>query len=205
MAPEDSLEIDTPASLFMAQNILANRMAASGRLSMLNGIQLIALDFDGVLTDNSLMINSDGSEVKQFHVPDGAGIRWLLEEGIAVAWISGRESAATEHRARELGVEEVHTGIRDKSICLQQILDRLGIEADNTVYVGDDLIDLAPMALVGVSVAVANAQPTVLEQADVVTSRSGGAGAVREVCEWILAARGLWQQQFHGAVTGERP
>ena len=167
--------------------------------------QLLVLDVDGVLTDNSLWIGTDGSEQKQFHVPDGAGIRWLLEEGIAVVWISGRESAVTEQRARELGVEEVHTGIRDKATCLQQIIDRLGIEADNTVYVGDDLIDLPPMALVGVSVAVANAQPTVLEQADVVTSRSGGAGAVREVCEWILAARGLWQERFHGAVTGERP
>lgn len=167
--------------------------------------QLLVLDVDGVLTDNSLWIGTDGSEQTQFHVPDGAGIRWLLEEGIAVAWISGRESAVTEHRARALGVEEVHTGIRNKATCLQQIIDRLGIEPDNTVYVGDDLIDLPPMALVGVSVAVANAQPALLEQADVVTTRSGGAGAVREVCEWILAARGLWQERFHDVVTGERP
>lgn len=167
--------------------------------------QLLVLDVDGVLTDNSLWIGTDGSEQTQFHVPDGAGIRWLLEEGIAVAWISGRESAVTEHRARALGVEEVHTGIRNKATCLQQIIDRLGIEPDNTVYVGDDLIDLPPMALVGVSVAVANAQPALLEQADVVTTRSGGAGAVREVCEWILAARGFWQERFHDVVTGERP
>lgn len=167
--------------------------------------QLLVLDVDGVLTDNSLWIGTDGSEQTQFHVPDGAGIRWLLEEGIAVAWISGRESAVTEHRARALGVEEVHTGIRNKATCLQQIIDRLGIEPENTVYVGDDFIDLPPMALVGVSVAVANAQPALLEQADVVTTRSGGAGAVREVCEWILAARGLWQERFHDVVTGERP
>ncbi len=167
--------------------------------------QLLVLDVDGVLTDNSLWIGTDGSEQTQFHVPDGAGIRWLLEEGIPVAWISGRESAVTEHRARALGVEEVHTGIRNKATCLQKIIDRLGIEPENTVYVGDDFIDLPPMALVGVSVAVANAQPALLEQADVVTTRSGGAGAVREVCEWILAARGLWQERFHDVVTGERP
>ncbi|MGE4619599.1 MAG: HAD hydrolase family protein [Planctomycetota bacterium] len=167
--------------------------------------QLLVLDVDGVLTDNSLWIDADGHEFKQFHVPDGAGIRWLLEEGIAVAWISGRPSAVTQERARELGVTEVHTGIRDKSGCLQQLLERLKIAAQDTVYVGDDWIDLAPMELVGVSVAVANSQPAVLEQATLVTRKAGGHGAVREVCEWILDARGLWSERFQRAVTGESP
>ena len=167
--------------------------------------QLLVLDVDGVLTDNSLWMSADGSEWKQFHVPDGAGIRWLLEEGIAVALISGRESAVTEQRAQELGIEEVHTGIRDKAACLQQVLQRVGVAAQNTVYVGDDLIDIPPMSMVGVSVAVANSQPQVLDQATLVTGRSGGQGAVREVCEWILVARGLWQQRFQQTVTGEKP
>lgn len=167
--------------------------------------QLLVLDVDGVLTDNSLWILADGSEMKQFHVPDGAAIRWLLQQGIAIAWISGRESTVTHQRAQELGVEDVHTGIRDKAACLQQILENTGIAAEHTVYVGDDLIDLPPMALVGVSVAVANSQPQVLEQADLVTSRPGGQGAVREVCEWILVARGLWNERFRQLVTGEKP
>lgn len=167
--------------------------------------RLLVLDVDGVLTDNSLWLNSDGSEWKQFHVPDGAGIRWLLEAGITVALISGRVSEVTDQRARELGIEEVHTGIRDKATCLQQILQRLEVAPENTVYVGDDLIDLPPMAMVGVSVAVANSQPHVLDQATLVTQRCGGQGAVREVCEWILAARGLWQQRFEQTVAGEKP
>ncbi|MEC9476298.1 MAG: HAD hydrolase family protein [Planctomycetota bacterium] len=167
--------------------------------------QLLVLDVDGVLTDNSLWMSADGTEWKQFHVPDGAGIRWLLEAGIGVALISGRESTVTRQRAHELGIEEVHTGIADKAACLEQLLERTGVAARNTVYVGDDLIDLPPMSMVGVSVAVANSRPQVLEQATVVTGRSGGQGAVREVCEWILVARGLWQQRSEQPVAGEKP
>jgi 3-deoxy-D-manno-octulosonate 8-phosphate phosphatase (KDO 8-P phosphatase) len=108
-------------------------------------------------------------------------------------------------RAAELGVSEVHGGIRDKASCLQQLLDRLSIGASDAVYVGDDLIDLPPMALVGVPVAVADAHPVVQEAACWVTGRAGGQGAVREVCEWILEAHGVWEELVNRQLTGDTP
>jgi 3-deoxy-D-manno-octulosonate 8-phosphate phosphatase (KDO 8-P phosphatase) len=167
--------------------------------------RLLVLDVDGVLTDNRLSISEDGRQAMNFHVPDGAGIRWLIEHGIQVAWISGRNSKVTAMRAAELGVSEVHGGIRDKASCLQQVLDRLSIGASDAVYVGDDLIDLPPMALVGVAVAVADAHPVVQEAACWVTGRAGGQGAVREVCEWILKAHGVWEELVNRQLTGDTP
>ena len=167
--------------------------------------RLLVLDVDGVLTDNTLWIPEEGREMKAFHVPDGAGLRWLLEEGVEVAWISGRASEVTRKRAAELGIDEVHTGIRDKATCLQELLERLSISAADTVYIGDDLIDLPPMALVGTAVAVADAQPVVLEMAAHVTRNRGGHGAVREVCEWILKSLGAWSDRIHREMSGDSP
>lgn len=166
---------------------------------------LLVLDVDGVLTDNSLWLSESGAESKCFHVPDGAGIRWLIESGVEVAWISGRKSEATLHRARQLGVKEVHVGITDKATCLQQLLERSGIRACDTVYIGDDLIDLPPMALVGAAVAVSDAHREVRESADFVTTARGGRGAVREVCEWILMAHGAWAERVDREMTGDAP
>lgn len=166
---------------------------------------MLVLDVDGVLTDNSLWLSETGDESKCFHVPDGAGIRWLIESGIEVAWISGRVSLATKRRAKQLGVKEVHMGIGDKATCLLQLLERSGISACDTVYVGDDLIDLPPMALVGVGVAVADAHREVRESADLVTTARGGRGAVREVCEWILMAHGVWSERVGREMTGDTP
>ena len=133
-----------------------------------------------------------------FHVPDGVGIRWLLASGVEVAWISGRSSLAPQFRARELGVKEVHLGISDKAGTLETLLEKHEIHPSAVAYVGDDLIDLAPMALVGMPVAVADAREEVRQVAVAVTSRPGGMGAVREVCEWILDARGAWQDILAG-------
>lgn len=153
---------------------------------------MLVLDVDGVLTDNAIIFDADGREAKRFHVPDGAGIRWLLDCDIEVAWISGRRSAVVKTRARELGVDEVHLGVREKGPLLQSILASKQIEAADVVYVGDDLIDLAPMALVGLPVAVANAREEVRAAAVAVTCHPGGEGAVREVAEWILNAHDKW-------------
>ena len=149
--------------------------------------RLLALDVDGVLTDNRVTIHSDGSESKGFFIPDGAGMRRLLDSGIAVVWISGRPSQSTDLRAAELKITDLHTGVRDKDQCLQQVLEKLNISAEETIYVGDDLIDLPAFAVAGVSVAPADATPEVLAAADLVTPQKGGYGAVRQVCDWILA------------------
>ena len=148
---------------------------------------LLALDVDGVLTDNRVTIHSDGSESKGYFIPDGAGIRRLLDSGIAVVWISGRPSQSTDLRAAELRITDLHTGVRDKGECLQEILEKLKISAEETIYVGDDLIDLPAFAVAGVSVAPADATPEVLAAADLITPQKGGYGAVRQVCDWILA------------------
>jgi len=155
----------------------------------LSDIRLVAFDVDGVFTDGRFYLSEDGVESKAFHTQDGYGIRQLLDEGIDVAVISGRRSGAVQKRMAELGVSHVLLGCRDKVAALDEITVELGISVAECVYVGDDIPDLPLLNHVGVSIAVANAVPELHEQCDLSTSASGGAGAVREVCELILGAR----------------
>lgn len=153
---------------------------------------LLILDVDGVLTDNRIWLNGDGEEWKAFHVPDGTGIVLMKQAGVELALLSGRASGVVHRRAEELGIQRHLSGIHTKESAVDDILAETGIDAKDTVYVGDDLIDLPPMRKVGLPVAVANAHPMVKETACAVTRAEGGRGAVREVCEWILHARGEW-------------
>lgn len=155
----------------------------------LSEIRLVAFDVDGVFTDGRFYLSDDGVESKAFHTQDGYGIRLLLNEGIEVAVISGRQSGAVQKRMTELGVTHVALGCGDKVAALDEIVAGLGISVVECAYVGDDIPDLPLLNRVGVSIAVANAVPTLHEQCDLSTSASGGAGAVREVCELILGAQ----------------
>lgn len=155
----------------------------------LSEIRLVAFDVDGVFTDGRFYLSDDGVESKAFHTQDGYGIRLLLNEGIEVAVISGRQSGAVQKRMTELGVTHVVLGCEDKVAALDEIVAGLGISVVECAYVGDDIPDLPLLNRVGVSIAVANAVPTLHEQCDLSTSASGGAGAVREVCELILGAQ----------------
>jgi len=155
----------------------------------LSDIRLVAFDVDGVFTDGRFYLSEDGVESKAFHTQDGYGIRQLLDEGIDVAVISGRRSGAVQKRMAELGVSHVVLGCRDKVAALDEITAKLGISVAECAYVGDDIPDLPLLNHVGVSIAVANAVPKLHEQCDLSTSASGGAGAVREVCDLVLAAR----------------
>jgi 3-deoxy-D-manno-octulosonate 8-phosphate phosphatase (KDO 8-P phosphatase) len=159
---------------------------SSGNLS---DIRLVAFDVDGVFTDGRFYLSEDGVESKAFHTQDGYGIRQLLNNGIEVAVISGRHSGAVQKRMTELGVTHVVLGCGDKVAALDEIIAGLGISVIECAYVGDDIPDLPLLNRVGVSIAVANAVPTLHEQCDLSTSASGGAGAVREVCELILGAQ----------------
>ncbi|MBW1840377.1 MAG: HAD-IIIA family hydrolase [Deltaproteobacteria bacterium] len=159
----------------------------------LKNIQLLLLDVDGVLTDGSIVYNHDGMETKVFNAKDGLGIRLLMNAGIAVCIVTGRRSKALQHRCKNLGIEHVFEGVRDKVGIIDSILDLTGVSLGETAFVGDDLVDLSLMRIVGLSIAVADAHETVLENAEMVTSAKGGAGAVREVCEAILKARDLWE------------
>jgi 3-deoxy-D-manno-octulosonate 8-phosphate phosphatase (KDO 8-P phosphatase) len=153
-------------------------------------IQLFAMDVDGVLTDGTVSISSDGSESKRFSILDGMGIVRLNKAGVAVAWISGRKSEATTVRATELRVPHVIQGRTDKLMALQELASQLGLAPNQVCYMGDDDIDAPAIAWAGVGVAPEQAMPAALKAAGYVPARAAGLGAVREVCEHILESRG---------------
>jgi len=157
-------------------------------------IQLLAMDVDGVLTDGTLMVNADGSESKPFNSLDGHGIRMWRRAGLKVALISGRLSGPTRHRAEQLEIEYVFEDCHFKLPVVEKLLGELGLSPGQTAYIGDDLPDLPLMRYVGLPVAVANAVDEVKHEADYVTERPGGSGAVREVVEYILKNSGRWHR-----------
>lgn len=152
-------------------------------------IRLFAMDVDGVLTDGTVQIFSDGREAKVFSILDGMGLVKLAKAGIATAWISGRPSEATSTRARELKIPHLVQGRTDKVVALQELAASLGLRADECAYMGDDDIDAPAISWAGIGVAPADAMPIPLAAARFVPARPAGRGAVREVCEHILASR----------------
>lgn len=163
-----------------------NPAATHNRLAEL---RLVAFDVDGVFTDGRFYLSDDGVESKTFNTQDGFGIRQLLDAGVEVAIISGRPSGAVEKRMAELGVKHVFVGARDKIAAFGDLIANLGLSDTECAYVGDDIPDLALLERVGYSIAVANAVPQIRDCCDYTTLASGGHGAVREVCELVLAAR----------------
>lgn len=161
----------------------------SGGLERLDELQLVAFDVDGVFTDGRFYLSDEGVETKAFHTQDGYGVRRLLESGVAVAVISGRRSGAVEQRMAELGVTHVVLGCKDKVAALNELAASLKIDIRDCAYVGDDLPDLPLLEHAGFSVAVHNAVAELQERCDYVTTRPGGSGAVREVCDLIVTAR----------------
>lgn len=154
-----------------------------------SAIRLIAFDIDGVMTDGGLTYNDAGVEAKTFNVQDGLGIKFAQRAGIEVAIVTGRTSGVVAARARDLGVEHLFQGVADKGEVLQQLLARLGLEAKEAAFMGDDLIDLPAMRRVGFAIAPANARPVVKENAHYTTVAAGGHGAVREAIEFILESQ----------------
>ncbi len=161
----------------------------SSALGRIDQIRLVAFDIDGVFTDGRFYLSDDGVESKAFHTQDGYGVRRLLAAGVAVAVISGRRSGAVEKRMAELEVPHVVLGCKDKVAALDELAATLGIDVADCAYVGDDLPDLPLLEHVGFSVAVANAVAELQQRCDYVTTRPGGGGAVREVCDLIVTAR----------------
>ncbi len=153
------------------------------------GIELIAMDVDGVLTDGRITISSDGSESKNFNVRDGYGLAVARFKGYKLAWISGRVSEATTLRARELGIEHVFQGRRKKEEILTELAAELSIALETVLFIGEDVVDIPAMQTAGIGVAVADAHPEVLAAADWVTSSAGGQGAVREMIDFIVATK----------------
>jgi len=159
---------------------------------MLDAIDLLVMDVDGVLTDGRIVYDSRGGELKCFHAMDGQGLRYWMRAGHEAAILSGRASAATRRRARELGIRAVREGAKDKLPVFRDLLRRLKRTPDRVCYVGDDLVDIPVMSYVGFAVAVADAAAEVKRVAHYVTRAGGGAGAIREVIEKILKRQGRW-------------
>ena len=152
-------------------------------------IQLAVFDVDGVMTNGDLIFDAEGREYKVFNVQDGFGIVLLREAGIQIAVISARTSPVVTQRMSELGVSHIMQGERNKLAALTGLLQRLGLKREQASYTGDDIIDIPAMQAAGLGIAVADAHPKAREQADWTTSKPGGRGAVREICELILTAQ----------------
>ena len=157
-------------------------------------IKLLVLDVDGVLTNGTLIINGDGSESKFFNSLDGHGIRMWRRAELKVAFLSGRSSEPTQHRAEQLDVDYCLQNCHNKLPALEKLLEQSGLSAKQVAYIGDDLPDVPPIRYVGFGVAVANAADEVKQYADFVTKRPGGSGAVREVIEYILKSTDRWDE-----------
>jgi 3-deoxy-D-manno-octulosonate 8-phosphate phosphatase (KDO 8-P phosphatase) len=160
----------------------------------LEQIKLLILDVDGVLTDGTLFINPDGRESKNFNALDGHGIRMWKRAGLKVAFLSGRMSEPTQHRAEQLDIDHCIQDCHHKIQAFQNILEGENLSPQQICYIGDDLMDVPVMKRSGFSVAVANAVDEVKQHADFVTTKSGGRGAVREVVEYILKNTDKWNE-----------
>jgi len=158
----------------------------------LNRIKLLLLDVDGVMTDGRIIYLDGGGEAKAFDVKDGHGLKLIQRAGIKVGIITGRQSDIVARRAAELGVDLVFQGAKDKMQPFMEILEKLGLGPSEVAYVGDDLVDLPVMRQVGFSATVADASDDIKPYVDLVTSRPGGRGAVREVCDFLLKGSGRW-------------
>jgi 3-deoxy-D-manno-octulosonate 8-phosphate phosphatase (KDO 8-P phosphatase) len=153
-------------------------------------IELVIFDVDGVMTDGSLIFGDDGQEYKAFNSQDGHGLRMLHESNIKAAVITGRTSNVVEHRMKNLGIDLIYQGYRDKTPAFEELKNQVGITSEQMAFVGDDVVDLPVMIQVGLAIAVQDAHPYVKQHAHWTTPRAGGHGAVRDVCELLLEARG---------------
>ena len=156
-------------------------------------VRLMIFDVDGILTDGSLHYGPEGEVIKTFNVLDGHGIKLLQQSGVATAIISARQSALVARRASDLGISHVHQGVHDKRAAFEQLLDKTGIAPEACGFVGDDVIDLPILLRVGFAASVPNAHPEVKSRVHFITETAGGAGAARELCDFILRAQGNYE------------
>jgi len=157
-------------------------------------LKMLLMDVDGVLTDGGLIVHSDGTESKQFHVFDGHRIKMWQRAGLLCGLLSGRQSASTTWRAKQLEIPIVLQDCKQKLPAFEQLLADTNLRPQQVVYVGDDLMDLPLLRRAGFAVTVADAVEEVKQQADYVTQRSGGQGAVGEVIEYLLKITGRWEE-----------
>jgi 3-deoxy-D-manno-octulosonate 8-phosphate phosphatase (KDO 8-P phosphatase) len=158
-------------------------------------LKLLVLDVDGVLTDGKLYLSDSGEEIKAFNTLDGHGLKMLKASGVDVAIITGRKSRLVEIRAKNLGIAHLYQGVEDKLSAFRELIGTLGLQPQQTAFMGDDLVDLPAMRRSGLALSVPAAPELVKQNAHYVCQRSGGDGAVREVCELIMQAQGTFNAQ----------
>lgn len=165
-----------------------------GRCYRAKKIKLIILDVDGVLTDGGVYYNNRGVETKRFNVKDGSGIKMAMHMGIEFVIITGRMSNVVKVRAKELGVKHVYQGALKKHLILEKILEVTKVKREEMAFIADDIIDLELFKQVGFKVAVHDAVPEIKRMADFVTKHKGGEGAVRDFIEYVMKAKGIWEE-----------
>ena len=158
-------------------------------MKKLAGIRLAVFDVDGVMTDGGIYMGESG-ETKRFNILDGLGLKLIARCGVRIVWITARSSVAVDRRARELGIEDYHQGVKDKLARLRSLCEESGIAREQVLYMGDDLHDLKCLQWSGVSIAPGNASRDVRSRVDLVLETAGGHGAVRELAEMIIDAKG---------------
>jgi 3-deoxy-D-manno-octulosonate 8-phosphate phosphatase (KDO 8-P phosphatase) len=163
---------------------------SSAALERARRVRLMIFDVDGVLTDGRLWYGPAGEALKAFHTLDGHGIKMLAQSGVAPAILSGRSSQAVAQRAAELGIGHVLQGIDDKRSAYSALLAQLGVQAEDTGYVGDDVVDLPVLVRCGFACAPREAPQAVRQHVHYVCESPAGAGAVREICELLMRAQG---------------
>lgn len=199
MEPADSFQVDVPADLDLMEQLLgARRVTASPE--MLASVRLLVLDFDGVLTDNTVIVTDDGREGVRCSRSDGWGIARLRDAGVEVVVLSTETNAVVAARCAKLRINCIQA-CDDKRSRIEQLVAERGLSANDVAYVGNDVNDLACMRWVGVPIAVADARPEVKALARLVTRCSGGNGAVREVADWILTTRAARDAVVHDSTS----
>lgn len=161
-------------------------------VARLKGVRLFLCDVDGILTDTSVTMGGE-AELKRFNIQDGLGLRLLQREGIKVGWVSNRPSNATTMRAKDLKIDFLHQMDGNKVLACEKIMSEVGVSWRETLYMGDDIVDLGALKRAGLAVTVPHGLPEAQELSHYVTEAPGGDGAVREVVEMILKAQGKWE------------
>jgi 3-deoxy-D-manno-octulosonate 8-phosphate phosphatase (KDO 8-P phosphatase) len=160
----------------------------------LASIKWVGFDVDGVMTDGGIYLGAGGEELKRFHSRDGHGLKMLARCGLKVFIVTGRSSPIVDYRAKDLGIEHVFQGARDKLAVWQEFLRREKIAPEECAFAGDDVVDLPILLRCGLSMAPSDACPQVLAAARFISPAPGGHGAVRQMAEFILMGRGLWTE-----------
>ncbi len=158
-------------------------------------IKLVVFDVDGVLTDGSLFVGDGGEEYKAFYARDGLGMKMLQRSGVEIGIITARTSNVVEHRMHNLGIQYVYQGRLEKLPAFENLVRELGLDFEQTAYVGDDVVDLPVLQRAGLAIAVQDAHPIAKQHAHWQTPHNGGRGAARDVCDLIMEAQNTLDEQ----------